>query len=364
MDVAAISNWLTNHLNTSSSVIHLFIIVVATLLLNVAEKVFYGRFKKIADKSKTFWDDVIIEAIHRPLQWFIWVMGMSFALCIVRNNSASPELFDFINPLRKTLVILLLWWFVLRIISYAEKEYIEGKGVHKGYEKTNINAIGQLLRVAVMITGVLVVLQTFNIKISGLLALSGASTLIAGLAAKDLLANFFGGLMLYLDRPFKVGDWVRSPDRNIEGTVEHIGMRLTRIRTFDKRPLYVPNSIFSTISIENPSRMRNRRIKAIVSVRYDDVKVVSKITSSVKEMLANHEEIDTSQTLIVNLVDMAPSSLDFMVYTFTKTTNWVKFQEVQEDVFLKILAIVEELGAECAFPTTTIHVPDGLNVQQ
>ena len=106
-----------------------------------------------------------------------------------------------------------------------------------------------------------------------------------GFAAKDLLANFFGGMMIYMDRPFSVGEWIRSPDKEIEGTVEDIGWRLTRIRTFDKRPLYIPNSVFANISVENPSRMTSRRIYETVGIRYDDIDKMDLIVAQVKGML-------------------------------------------------------------------------------
>ena len=176
-----------------------------------------------------------------------------------------------------------------------------------------------------------------------------------GFAAKDLLSNFFGGLFIYLDRPFAVGDWVRSPDREIEGTVENIGWRVTRIRTFDKRPLYIPNSIFSQIAVENPSRMSNRRIKETIGIRYDDASKIEIIINQVKEMLKDHPDIDTEKTLIVNFNCFAPSSLDFFIYTFTKTTDWIKFHEVKQNVLLKIIHIIEKNEAEIAFPTSTLH---------
>ena len=103
-----------------------------------------------------------------------------------------------------------------------------------------------------------------------------------GFAARDLLANLFGGLTIYLDRPFSVGDWIRSPDRQIEGVVERIGWRSTVVRRFDKRPLYVPNSVFSTVVVENPSRMTNRRIYETIGLRYDDARVVGAITDAVR----------------------------------------------------------------------------------
>jgi len=246
------------------------------------------------------------------------------------------------------------------------KKNIVSKKKQEGiiFDETTASAVTKLLRVSVVITAFLVLLQTLGYSISGVLAFGGIGGIAVGFAARDLLANFFGGLMIYMDRPFDVGDWIRSPDKEIEGTVENIGWRLTRIRTFDKRPLYVPNAIFTSISVENPSRMTHRRIKETIGIRYDDAGKMRDIISAVKEMLQNHDEIDSNQTLIVNFNEFAPSSLDFFIYTFTKTTNWIKFHEVKEDVMLKIIDIIEAHGAECAFPTSTVHIPDGLPVDQ
>jgi len=192
------------------------------------------------------------------------------------------------------------------------------------------------------------------------LAFGGVGGIAIGFAARDLLANFFGGLMIYLDRPFSVGDWVRSPDREIEGTIERIGWRLTVIRTFDKRPLYVPNSVFANIAVENPSRMTHRRIYETFGIRYEDIQQMSAITTDVEAMLKVHSAIDATQTLMVNFVACTPSSVDFFVYTFTKTTVWTEFHVIKQDVLLKIADIIAQHGAEMAFPTSTVHVPDGV----
>jgi MscS family membrane protein len=162
--------------------------------------------------------------------------------------------------------------------------------------------------------------------------------------------------MIFLDRPFSVGDWVRSPDRDIEGTVEDIGWRLTRIRTFDKRPLYLPNSIFSSLAVENPSRMYNRRIYETIGLRYDDIGSMEAIVAAVREMLVNHDDIDQQQVLMVNFVTLGASSVDFFVYTFTKTIDWQTYHRVKQDVLLKIAGIIEQHGAEIAFPTQTLHM--------
>ena len=222
----------------------------------------------------------------------------------------------------------------------------------------------KLLRLSVMITAALVGLQTLGFSVSGVLAFGGVGGLAVGFAAKDLLANFFGGLMIYLDRPFAVGEWIRSPDREIEGTVEQIGWRLTKIRTFDARPLFIPNAAFTSIAVENPSRMTNRRIYETIGIRYDDARLMAVIVADVKQMLKEHPDIDTRRTLIVNFNAFAPSSMDFFVYTFTKTTNWIRFHEIKQDVLLKIIEIIESHGAECAFPTSTVHLASPPGMQQ
>jgi MscS family membrane protein len=199
-------------------------------------------------------------------------------------------------------------------------------------------------------------MQLLGYSVSGLLAFGGIGGIAVGFAAKDLLANFFGGLMIYLDRPFSVGDWIRSPDKEIEGTVEDVGWRLTRIRTFDKRPLYIPNSVFASISVENPSRMTNRRIYETVGIRYCDMDSMNNIVQQVTQMLKDHDAIDNNQTMIVNFNKFSDSSLDFFIYTFTKTTDWIEFHSVKQDVLLQIAEIIEKNGSEIAFPTSSIHL--------
>jgi MscS family membrane protein len=201
-------------------------------------------------------------------------------------------------------------------------------------------------------------MQSLGISISGVLAFGGVGGIAVGFAAKDLLANFFGAMMVYLDRPFVVGEWIRSPDKEIEGTVEEIGWRLTRIRTFDSRLLYVPNAVFTQISVENASRMTNRRIAENIGVRYCDIDKVASIVAEIRAMLKAHPEIDQRQTTIVNLLQFSSSALDIMVYTFTETTQWIKYHAVKQDVMLQIAAIVAAHGAQIALPSRMLHMAD------
>lgn len=289
---------------------------------------------------------------------------MTFAAQIAGQHTEST-LFGLIAPVRYVAVICLIVWFLLRLARAMEQIIIANNLARDpDFDQTTVHAITRLLRASLIITAALVVMQTLGFSISGVLAFGGIGGIAVGFAARDVLANFFGGLMIYMDRPFGVGDWVRSPDRNIEGTVEYIGWRHTRIRTFDKRPLYVPNSIFSTIAVENPSRMTNRRIFETIGVRYDDVDSISTILSEVKLMLHSHPDIDTNQTLMVNLNEFGPSSLDFFVYAFTNTTVWTEFHQIKQDILLKIAVIIDNNGAEVAFPTTTVHIADAVHARQ
>lgn len=304
----------------------------------------------MAQKTKIIWDDALVDAVRRPISWLIWLWPAVIATGVaIDNTSHYPT--GFLTVVRHLLLVWTLIWILLRLISNVEQAMAES-----AKDVTTLNAVSKVLRLIVMVIGGLVAMQNLGLSLSGILTFGGVGGLIVGMAAKDLLANFFGGMMIYFDRPFKVGDWIRSPDRQIEGTVERIGFRMTVIRTFDKRPLYVPNSVFSSIVVENPSRMTNRRIKQTVSLRYQDAAVVNQVVAGIKTMLQHHPDIDTRQTLIVSFDHYGPSSLDIMVYTFTKTVNWVEYKEVQQDVMLKIVEVVHQHGADFAFPTSTVHL--------
>jgi MscS family membrane protein len=338
----------------NSYVLQAFLVIFASLVLDFVQRKVLKQLHLKAEKTKRVWDDAIIDSIKKPISLIIWAAGIYLAAEITQKATGAV-IFKAVEPLRDTVIIGAIAWFLVRLIRHGERKFVEGE---KPVDATTVDAIAKLLKVSVVITSTLVVLQTLGFSISGVVAFGGIGGMAVGFAAKDLLANFFGGLTIYLDRPFAVGDWVRSPDRNIEGVVENIGWRLTRIRTFDKRPLYVPNSVFTTIAVENPSRMLNRRIKETIGIRYDDAGKMESIVNKVKDMLTNHPEIDTNKTLIVNFNAFAPSSLDFFIYTFTKTTDWVHFHEVKQNVMLKIIDIIEKEGAECAFPTSTVHLAD------
>lgn len=344
----------------------LFAVVTITLVARLIAMRFLNVLGSHFEKTSNAWDDALFDAARVPISWFILIMGLLWAV-EVSDGYVDTELFsaDNLALFRQLTFIVLIALFVVRFLSRAEKRLVEmqeeeADALGTTPDPTTVHALGKVLRLSTFISAVLIAMPTVGIEITALLAFGGVGGIAVGFAAKDLLANFFGGLMIYLDRPFAIGDWIRSPDREIEGTVESIGWRLTVVRTFDKRPLYIPNSVFNTLSLENPSRMSNRRIKENIGIRYSDSGKMDAIVKDVRAMLQTHEEIDQKQTLIVNFLSYGSSSLDFFIYTFTKTTNWIRFHEIKQDVLLKIIDIVHSHDADFAFPTTTLDGIDGL----
>jgi MscS family membrane protein len=164
--------------------------------------------------------------------------------------------------------------------------------------------------------------------------------------------------MIHLDRPFNVGETIRSPDKQIEGKVEYIGWRQTRIRATNMALIYVPNALFTSIVIENPSRMSHRRIRETIGLRYDDLAKMNVIVDEVRSLLKNHPDIDQTtdgeQAIVVAFNEFADSSVNLMLQALCKTTNLAQFHAVKQEILLAVSGIIAKHGAEMAFPTRTL----------
>lgn len=337
-----------------------FSVVLVTLIADFISRKMINRLHSRLEKTANPWDEALVDALRRPVRLLIWIAGFALAGEIVLQATGNT-LFEAVRPLRDLGVVSVLALFLLRLARNAQTAYLNKAGEKEGaMDATTLDALSKLVRISIMITAALVAMQTLGFSIAGVLAFGGIGGIAIGFAAKDLLANFFGGMMIYLDRPFTVGETIRSPDKDIEGTVEAIGWRLTRIRTFNARLLFVPNALFSTISVQNNTRMTHRRIKEVIGIRYEDADKMAEVVATVKKMITEHPEIDATRTLMVNFTSFAPSSLDFFIYTFTKTTVWSEYHQIKEDILLKTFDIIRELGADIAFPTSTLHLPEGV----
>jgi MscS family membrane protein len=214
--------------------------------------------------------------------------------------------------------------------------------------------INKGIKVIVVIVGITVIAKEWRYDLGALLTGLGLGGLAFALAAQDTLANMFGGMTIMLDKPFSVGDWILTPD--VEGTVEDIGFRSTRIRTFAHALVTVPNSTLAKTAITNWSRMGKRRITFNLRIKYQTTaEKMNILLEKTREMLTSHAEIH-QQTIFVFFDKFGEDSYELFFYFFTKTTNWQKFLEVKEDVNLRIMQILDELEIELAFPSTSVYI--------
>ena len=309
------------------------------------------------------------------LRMLLYVVSAPLALLVLFNSLLEnitlilpDELNQWtsgVDTLQSLLIILVLLWIALRYIRQVEialdaRVAREGAVVlpliHEKVDRATIQVLFKMFRALSYAVVVLLLLQAFGLSIAGLLAFGGVGGIVVGFAARDIISNMFNGLRIFWSRPFVVGDWIKCANAGIEGVVEDIGWQVTQIRTFDKRPLYVPNAILGASVIENPQRMTNRRIYQYFGIRYEDVDKISQVLEEVRAMLSTHPEIDQQQICMVNLDRFGAYSIDFFVYCLTSTTNWVHYHKVKEDVLLKIAQIVARCGADFAFPTQTIKM--------
>lgn len=329
--------------------------IVLVLVFTAALDYFLRRlFTRINGSAKSGpWLNSLSVALHKFAPWIIWGVGLFFILEVVTAETNCMSL-NIVTTARNVFLVGVLTLgllFFKRTIE--ERLLIQNPDPNK---RAIIDIISRISTIVIIMIGSLMILDLFGVPLNALLAFGGLGGLAVSWAAKDVIANFFGGFMIYVNHPFFVGDWIKSPNKNFEGVVEKIGWYMTKIRTFDRRPTYIPNAIITDAIVENPGRMYNRRIKATIGLRYEDVDVVRPVANAIEAMLKNHADIDQKQILMVHFLEFGPSALNIEVYSFTKTTNWAKYREIQQDVLLKIAAIVKEHGAQIAFPTQTIHL--------
>jgi len=299
-------------------------------------------------KTKIQWDDHLIKAISAPLKVLIWFGWIYFSLDAFKGQiEALNKVVEYID----IAPIFIVTWGIVRMVSGMENYMLERK---TNVDNDSVRLFSRLIKILIVIAIALGIAQYLGFSISSLLTFGGVGGIVMGFAAKDMLSNIFGGLMIQMDKPFSTGDWIRSS--KFEGTVEKIGWRMTRIRTFAKNPVYIPNSIFASIPIETPSRMTNRRIKEVIGIRYDDIAQIPAIVDEVEALLKAHKDIDQSESLRVYFNYFNASSLDFNVYAFTKTTSKDEYQRVKQQILLDVADIIAKHKAEIAYPTQTLHI--------
>lgn len=343
----------------------LILIIGISFLLSLVLQRLHKRFTK--SKAKNPWLSTFARAVYPPMLALIWSLALvnSFEAIIsdpllgpfIRAEELNKEFW--ILGLKKLAAVTTLAMALLRWKKGLEKAFIEKNilsDLNKDVDQALFGAISRLISIFIAVVFILMALDIMGVPIQTLVAIGGIGSLAISLAGQAVIANFFGGLMIYINRPFTVGNWIKSPNKHFEGVVEQIGWYMTQIRTLERRPMYVPNALITDAIIENPGRMYNRRIKTNVGIRYQDIDQVEIIAKEMQEMVRAHPGIDTDLLTLVNFTAFGNFSLDLNIYCFTKTTSWAEFRIVQQEIFLKTAEIIKKHGAEMAFPTQTLHV--------
>ena len=319
------------------------------IFLTYACYLFYQKIHPRFIQKKYFVTSALLEAIHWPLVVLIWVKALA-SIVHVFIAKMDDTLISLVWKLYDVGLILLFTWVFVRFIKLFEEQLLLGNLAKKRPDETTVQATGKLLRVSAIVIVILFILPLLGINVSGIVAFGGGSAIVLGIGAQQIFANYFGGLVIYADRHFKVGDWIYSPDKRIEGQVEYIGWSATQMRTFDQKACYVPNAVLASSIVVNSSRMRNRCIKQMIVIRHTDAAVLGKLTQEIRTMLQAHPGIDQRRILLAHFSEFGPFGLKINIYAFTKTIDRKTYHDVQQDVFLKILQIIENNGAALALP--------------
>ena len=306
--------------------------------------------KQLASKTKTEIDDNILAIVSNPLKFSFIILGFYLAVLFVGMENET------IDKIVRSMIILVIFWLFYDAVAVLEGAIFNfAKKFGKELYREIGNFFIKTLKIFIFAVGLVAILQEWNINVSAFIASLGLGGLAFALAAKDTAANLFGGLTILADKSLKIDDWIKVGD--VEGTVEDIGLRTIKVRTFEKSLVTVPNQIVANNPIENFSRRKIRRIKMRIGLTYSTTKKqMDDILKNIKNMLKSHPGIDKNATMIVNFDQFEDSSLSIFIYCFTNTANWQKYLDIKEDINLKIMDIVEKAGAEFAFPSQSIYV--------
>lgn len=307
---------------------------------------------KASEKTKNSLDDAIVSAVEPPLRLVFVLLGLYAMLAFL---SLSTEIDTFNSHFFHSMFAFAIFWSLYRIVDIFST-FVKN---HQEKVKSRFSADLALflvkgIKLVLLVMGFVIIVQEWGYNFTGFLASLGLGGLAFALAAKDTAANLFGSLVIFSDKPFDVGDWIHTPA--VEGTVESIGIRSTRVRTFAKALVAVPNATLANSPITNWSRMTMRRIKMTVGLTYDTSSIqMQNILNEVREMLKDDEDINDT-TIMVNFTDFQDSALGIFCYFFTNTTNWQEYLIIRERMNLNIMRIVEKNRASFAFPSQSVYI--------
>ncbi len=290
------------------------------------------------------WKAKIGKIFRLPITILIWSLGSLYFADLMGLSFLN----SYLAPLRKTAIVGTVTWLFYRWKDAVESAYLAQPS--KKVDSTTIQMVGKLTTVAVGILAGLIILQVFGFNIAPLLAFGSIGAASIGFAGKDVMANFCSGIMLYITRPFVIGEHIYLPEKELEGQIEEIGWFRTSIRDKDKRPVYLPNNYFSTMLLVNISRMTHRRFKQLIKIGFDDIKKVGQIVDQMRTCIENTPEIDTHCPFHVYLKSYGDYACEIEIDAYSKLKNLEEFNRFQHRLLLTLQSILQEMEVKLAIP--------------
>jgi len=330
--------------------IGLGIFLIFLLFRGLIGKIIIRRLEKIAKKTSNKLDDTFVEAMKGPAQFFPIVIGFFIASNYLEFSSESQQLVDNLN---RSLITILIFWLLHQFIQPVS--YLLG-GLEKVLTRELIGWIIRALKILIIILGAAAVLELWGIKIGPIIAGLGLLGVAVALGAQDLFKNLISGILVLVEKRFKIGDWI-IVENIIEGIVERIGFRSTVVRKFDKSLAIIPNFQFAENAVINVSATTNWIISWIITLQYNTtVEQLKKIRDEIEKYITTHKDYKTGLGYAVRVDKFSDSSIDMYIRCFTVTDDWDEWLKVKERLAIEIKQIVEKNNASFAFPSQSIYV--------
>ena len=333
-------------------IIAIGIIVFFRILSGTFSYMIIKIFKIKSKKAK----EIKESAFFKPLKVFFIILGIYLAIVFLRVPlQINDQVMDIVTKVFKIISVI---EFAVGLANSFTAKTILGKKLRKSLSQkmddTVFEFVLKITRVLIYIIAIFLVLAILEINLTGLIAGLGLGGVIITLAAQDTAKNLFGGLVIFIDKPFAVGDWIEMD--NYEGTIEDITFRTTRIRTFENALVNIPNAIIADASVTNWSKMEKRRYKTNLCVELDTpLEKLELLKTRIEKMLQERESV-FDDSIIVRFDQITDNGMNILIYTYTNSVSYASYLKEVEDINVKIMKILNEENIELAYDTKTVYV--------
>lgn len=333
------------------------VFILFLILRRVFSSVVIGILHTWTSRTRSQVDDKLLEALREPLRFVFVVAGFYAATRVAPFPEAVDAIF---TKITRSLIAFTIFWSLYRAVEPLSFLFDRVVGLfgQDGLRDSIRGFFAKVVKFAIAAIGVAAILEEWDFNVGAVLGGLGLIGMAVAFGAQNLIANLFAGLSIFVEHIFEVGDWIRSPD--VEGTVEDIGFRTTKVRRFDMALTTIPNAKLSEQAVVNFSRMTNRRIYWKIGLEYrSTADQLQQVVNGIRDYVMSDDAFETDPrrtTTMVHIDSFNASSIDIMLYCFTKTTSWTQWMAVKEQLALEIKQIVEDAGTGFAFPSQSLYV--------